>query len=168
MARTKREIQTRNTKDEGPRRWEPPAEDQEFEFTGPESIPSWGFKGWQSWDNGPALALPAGDLYGNGPSHHTIARIGDKVLFIAATPSKQAHFEVVRKEPDIEDGTILPAAQTNASLEDLIRGGTLGIDELGAEARGQVSLRTPRMRRMIETGEGAPKRNELPVFARSA
>jgi hypothetical protein len=114
-------------------------------------------KGWASYDVGPALALPAGNLDGTGPYTTKIARVGDKVLFVAATASKPAHFEVIPKEPTVETSTKKPPQLSNASLEDALRTGNMTPDDLGPDAKAQVISRTPGLRTMIEDGKGAPQ-----------
>jgi len=138
--------------------WEPPEGDQEFDFTDIQSAPAWIDKGWASWNNGPALALPAGDIpFGNGPYTTKIARVGDKVIFKAATPSKPAHFEVVAGEPVGEQATKKPVAATNASLEDMLKTGFMTPDDLGPDAKGQVVARSPGLKKLVEEGKGAPE-----------
>jgi hypothetical protein len=142
---------------ETPKVWEPPSGDQEFEFKDVASAPAWVDKSWASYDMGPALALPAGDLYGEGPYTTKTARVGDKVMFVAATPSKPAHFEVIAKEPVGEDATAKPAQQSNCSLEDALKTGYLAPDDLGPDAKAQVAARSPRLKVMVEEGKGAPE-----------
>jgi hypothetical protein len=142
---------------ETPKAWEPPQSDQEFEFKDVQSAPAWIDKSWTSYDMGPALALPAGDLYGEGPYHTKTARVGDKVMFVAASASKPAHFEVIPGEPEGEDATAKPPQQSNCSLEDALKTGYLAPDDLGPEAKAQVAARSPRLKAMIEEGKGAPE-----------
>jgi hypothetical protein len=137
--------------------WEPPAGDQEFEFKDIQSAPAWIDKNWASYDRGPALALPAGDLFGTGPYHTKIARVGDTVFFKAATASKPAHFEVIEGEPSPENSTIKIPQVTNASLEDMLKTGTMTPDELGPDAKAQVAGRSPGMAKLVEEGKGAPE-----------
>lgn len=136
--------------------WAPPDGDQEFKFEGPDSLPEWVDRNWASYDRGPALAVPAGDLFGTGPYHTRIARIGDTVKFVAATPSKAAHFVIVEGEASVENATRKIPAASNASLEDMLKGGTMTPDELGPDAKAQVAQRSPGMARMVEDGTGAP------------
>jgi hypothetical protein len=138
--------------------WVPPTDDQEFQFESIDAVPSWVDKGWASYSYGPALALPAGDVYGEGPYHTKIARVGDTVRFVANTPSKAAHFEVIEGEPTGDSATLKPPQASAASLEDLIKGGTLAPDDLGPDAKAQVSARSPRLKSLIEDGTAAPKR----------
>ena len=122
-----------------PKTWEAPKGDQEFKFESIDKAPAWVDKNWASFDRGPALALPAGDLFGTGPYHTKTARVGDTVYFKAATPSKPAHFEVIEGEPVGEQATKRPPQQTPASIEDMLKTGFMTPDDLGAEAKGQVS-----------------------------
>jgi hypothetical protein len=142
--------------DEAPKAepWAPPEGDQEFDFKDIESAPEWVNRAWVT---GQGLALPAGDLYGEGPYHTKTARFGDKVLFIAATPSVPAHFEVIAKEPTGEAAQALPPQQTNAQLEDLIKTGWLAPDDLSEDAKAQVTARSPRLKRLIEDNKGVPE-----------
>lgn len=142
---------------ETPKPWEPPTGDQEFEFKDVASAPAWVDKGWASYDLGPALALPAGDLYGDGPYTTISARVGDKVMFVAATPSRPAHFEVIAKEPVGDQATKRPPQQSAASLEDMLKTGYISPDDLGPDAKAQVVSRSPRLRALIEEGKGAPE-----------
>ena len=131
--------------------WVPPKADEEFKFESPDSVPEWADKSWASYDRGPALAVPGGDLWGEGPYHTKVARVGDTVKFVAATPSKHAHFEVIEGEPTDEGNiTKRPPAYTNASLEDMIKTGWLSVDDLGADAKAQVAHRSPRLAQVME------------------
>lgn len=137
--------------------WAPPESDQEFKFESIESAPAWVDKGWASYNMGPALAVPAGDLWGEGPYHTVTARVGDTVKFVAATPSKAAHLVVIEGEPTGENATKKPPQQSAASLEDMLKGGTLAVDDLGPDAKAQVLGRSPRLKTLIEDGKGAPE-----------
>jgi hypothetical protein len=136
--------------------WEPPNGDQEFEFKDIASAPAWIDKGWAGYSNGPALALPA-DPLGEGPYTTITARVGDKVMWVAPTAARFGHFEVIEKEPDPEDSTKKPPQVSAASLEDMLKTGVLTPDELGADAKAQVSARSPRLAALIEKGTGAPE-----------
>ncbi len=137
--------------------WVPPTADAEFKFEGVDSIPSWADKGWASWAQGPALALPAGDLFGTGPYHTKTARIGDTVKFVAATASKPARFEVIEGEPSPENSTLKVPQASGASLEDMLKTGVLTPDDLSDEAKGQVLSRSPGLKGLIEDGAAAPE-----------
>jgi hypothetical protein len=137
--------------------WEPPQGDQEFKFESIDAAPAWVDKGWAGYDQGPALAVPMGDLYGEGPYHTQSARVGDTVKFVAATPSKAAHMVVIPGEPTGENATIRIPQATNASIEDMLKGGTMAVDDLGPDAKAQVLGRSPRLKPLIEEGKGAPK-----------
>ena len=73
-----------------------------------------------------------------------------------ATPG---HMVVVPGEPDPEkgQGTKKMPQVTNASLEDMLRTGTITPDDLGEDAKAQVASRTPGLQKMVEEGKGAPK-----------
>lgn len=133
-----------------------PTADTSFDFTDIASAPAWVDKGWASYSAGPALALPAGDIYGEGPYTTVTAKVGDKVMFVAATPSRGAHFEVIRKEPVGDQATKRPPQQSGASLEDLLKGGWITPADLGDDAKAQVLSRSPRLKALIEDGVGAP------------
>lgn len=145
-----------------PQPWAPPTEDQEFKFTTIDEAPAWIDKGWASWKDGPALAVPISDLWGEGPYHTAVARTGDTVKFFKATPSKVAHFEVLAGEPEPGKGTKRPPQVTNASLEDQLKTGHITVDDLGDDAKGQILARSPRMTQMIQEGKGAPDPVSIP------
>jgi len=143
---------------EAPKVWEPPTGDQEFEFKDIASAPAWIDKGWAGYDQGPALQLPVGDaLFGEGPYTTMTARVGDTVKFVAATPSKAAHFVVIQGEPTGENATVKIPQVSNVSLEDALKGGTMTPDDLGPDAKAQVVGRSPRLKKLIEEGKGAPE-----------
>jgi len=136
---------------DAPKTWTPPPNDQEFTFTSVAEAPNWIDKSWASFDRGPALALPAGDLYGEGPYVTTTARAGDKVVYTAAKGAMPAKFTVVPGDPAGEgEGTPKPPQQSPASLEDLLKQGYMTPDDLGADAKGQVAVRSPRFKGLIE------------------
>lgn len=137
--------------------WAPPTSDSEFTFESIDSAPSWIDRNWASYSMGPALALPAGDMFGASPYTTITARVGDKVMFVAATPSKPAHFEVVAGEPTEDNATLKVPQVSAASLEDMLKTGVMVPDDLSEEARGQVLGRSPHLRRLIEDGVGAPE-----------
>lgn len=150
--------------------WVPPTADEEFTFTDLASAPAWVDKGWASWSNGPALALPAGDIYAEGPYTTKTARVGDKVMFIAGKAGVLPHFEVVENvgldaEAAAAYVTLKPAQQTNASLEDMLKTGMMAPEDLGTDAKGQVAQRSPRLQAMIEGDAPAPKPVAAPVTA---
>jgi hypothetical protein len=150
----------KRTREDGtpePEVWEAPTSDQEFVFESVDAAPNWIDKGWASFSQGPALALPAGDLYGTGPYHTKIARVGDTVMFKAATPSKPAHFEVVEGEPVGDAATKKPPQASAASLEDMLKTGVMTPEDLGPDAKAQVSARTPQLSKLIEEGANAPE-----------
>lgn len=138
--------------------WAPPESDQEFEFKDVESAPAWVDRNWASYSMGPALAVPAGDLFGGQPYTTNTARVGDTVMFKVATPSKPAHIVVVPGEPtDDENITLKPPQASAASLEDMIRSGVMTPDDLSPEAKGQLLSRSPHLRQLVEEGKGAPE-----------
>ena len=141
--------------------WTPPPGDQEFVFESVDASPAWIDKGWASFDRGPALALPAGDLYGTGPYHTVTARVGDKVVYTAAKGAMPAKFTVIPGDPFPEDYTPKPPQQSGAQLEDLLKQGYLSPDKLGSDAKAQVAARSPRFKGLIEgeTTDGS----EVPV-----
>ncbi len=141
--------------------WQAPDGDQEFVFESMQAAPEWVDKSWAGFSNGPALALPAGDLFGTGPYTTKIARVGDTVIYKAATPSKAAHFEVIEGEPVGDNATKKPPQVTAASLEDMLKSGVLSADDLGPDAKAQVIGRTPGLSKLIEEGKNAP--DAIPV-----
>lgn len=150
------------TNGEQAKAWVPPAQDQEFVFELVDASPAWIDKGWASFDRGPALALPAGDLYGTGPYHTKTARVGDKIVYSAAKGAMPARFDVIPGDPvAVGEGTPKPPQQSGAQLEDLLKLGYLSPDELGADAKAQVAGRSPRFKGLIEgeTTDGS----EVPV-----
>lgn len=141
-----------------PEPWAPPDGDQEFKFDDPESIPGWIDPSFRGYDRGPALQLPVGDaVFGEGPYTTMVARVGDTVKWVAATPSKTGHFVVIEGEPVGELATKKPVAATNASLEDMLKTGVMTPDELGPDAKAQVLGRSPRLKGLIEEGKAAPE-----------
>lgn len=137
-------------------RWTPPENDEEFVFENIASAPSWVDKGWASYNMGPALAVPAGDIFGTPPYTTKVARVGDTVLFKAATPSKPAHFEVIAGEPTGENATVKVPQASAHSLEDALKTGVLTPEDLSPEAKGQVIARSPELRALVEEGKQAP------------
>lgn len=137
--------------------WEAPDSDQEFVFESMDAAPSWVDKSWASFDRGPAIALPAGDLFGTGPYHTKIARVGDTVVFKAATPSKPAHFEVIEGEPVGDNATKKIPQASSVSLEDALKTGVMTPDDLGPDAKAQVAGRTPGLSKLIEENKNAPE-----------
>lgn len=159
MANQPKQSQAPAPRDNGngekaPETWTPPPNDQEFTFTSIQEAPNWVDKNWASFDRGPALALPAGDLWGTGPYVTTTARVGDKVVYTAAKGAMPAKFTVIPGDPAAEgEGTPLPPQQSPAALEDLLRAGYIAPDELGADAKAQVAVRSPRFKGLIEGDE---------------
>lgn len=140
--------------------WEPPDSDQEFVFENVASAPEWVDKSWASFDRGPALAVPAGNLDNTGPYHTKTARVGDKVMFVAAKGAVPAHMEVIHMDidPAVEGAGTRKLPQVSAcSLEDAIRTGAMTPDDLGEDAKAQLLDRTPGLRRMVEDGTGVPE-----------
>jgi hypothetical protein len=142
--------------------WTPPSGDEEFEFTTIQDAPGWVDRGWASFDRGPALAVPAGDLYGEGPYHTTFAHVGDKVVYTAPRGATPAKLSVIAREPGPENAARKPPQQTSASLEDMLKNGFITPDDLGAEGKAQVASRSPRLGRLLE-GEGHLPEGDLKV-----
>jgi len=142
---------------DAPVAWTPPKGDQEFVFESMDAAPAWVDRNWASFSQGPALAVPAGDIYGGQPYTTNYARVGDTVKFVAATPSKPAHLVVIEGEPTGENATKKPPQVTAASLEDMLRTGVMTPDDLGPDAKGQVAARSPKLAKLIEEGEAAPE-----------
>lgn len=153
------------TGDPAVERWAPPASDQEFVFEGIDSAPGWVDRNWAGYDMGPALQLPAGDIWGKPPYTTKVARIGDKVMFIATKGATPAHFEVIRGEPAVDSGlgTLKIPQVTNASLEDLLKTGNMAVGDLGVDAAAQVAMRSPELAQHIESGTEIAPATELPV-----
>lgn len=141
-------------------RWAPPTSDEQFVFEGMDSAPAWVDPNWAGFDRGPALQLPAGDIYGKAPYTTVTARIGDTVVYTAAKGATAGKFTVIPGEPEVDSrlGTQKQAQVTNASLEDLLKTGNMGIDELGLDAAAQVAQRSPELKPMIEGNQPAPER----------
>ena len=123
--------------------WVPPTGDQEFEFTSVADAPGWVDKNWASFDRGPALAVPQGDLYGKGPYHTAFAHVGDKVVFTAARGATPAKLTIIAREPGPEDSTKKPPQVSQASLEDMLKNGFMSPDDLGPDAKAQVASAVP-------------------------
>lgn len=143
--------------------WTPPDSDQEFTFTSMADAPAWVDPGWAGFDRGPALQVPAGDLYGDGPYHTKVARVGDKVIYTAPKGASTGKIDVIPSEPDPKEGgtTRKPPQQSACSLEDAIKTGAMAIDDLGDDAKAQVVGRSPGLRTMIEDGKGAPEAQSI-------
>ena len=147
--------------------WTPPTSDQEFVFENIQSAPGWVDRGWAGFDRGPALAVPAGDLYSDGPYTTNSARPGDTVKFIAAKGSMAAHIEVIKGELDPGKGTKRIAQQSAAQEEDLLKLGWITVDDLGEDAKAQILGRSPKLRGLIEDGKGKPdKQNVSDLFVK--
>jgi len=146
-----------------------PTSDQDFVFKDIQSAPAWVDRNWAGFDRGPALALP-NDLSGKPPYTTKIARVGDKVMFVAASGAMPAHFEVIEADHSLEPGigTIKPGQASNASLEDMLKTGVISHSDLGSDAKAQVAVRSPELADMAESGEGAPKHQEPAVKAQTA
>lgn len=142
-----------------PTEWVAPDSDQDFIFESIDKAPAWVDKGWAGFDRGPALQLPAGDIYGTGPYWTKTAKVGDRVLFVAAKGSMPAHFEVVARDASADEGIGCkkPPQQSPVALEDALKTGWLTPEDLGEEGRGQVLARTPALKRLIEEGVNAPE-----------
>jgi len=137
--------------------WVIPSSDQEFEFRSVQDAPGWIDPNWAGFDRGPALAVPAGDLYGDGPYHTTFAHVGDKVVFTAARGATPAKLTVIPREPGPDEVSRKPPQQSPASLEDMLKLGIITGEDLGPIGRAEVASRSPRLAKLVETGEGAPE-----------
>ena len=142
--------------------WAPPTGDQEFTFEGTDSLPEWADKNWVSYDRGPALAVPAGDIFGAPPYTTKVARVGDTVKFIEAVGATPAHFEVIKGEIDPAEGGTKKLPQVSAaSLEDMLKTGTMAVTDLGDDAKAQVVGRSPELKRLIEDSIGVPEQQPV-------
>jgi len=137
--------------------WEAPESDQEFVFESVDKAPSWIDKNWASFDRGPALALPAGDVFGSPPYTTKIARVGDKVVFSAATGSMPARFDVIPGDPIEVGPSRKPPQQSPVALEDALKTGWLTPEDIGPDGRAQVAARSPALKRLVEENKNAPE-----------
>jgi hypothetical protein len=145
--------------------WAPPTSDQEFVFDTIQNAPDWVDRNWAGFDRGPALAVPAGDLYNEHPYTTQSARPGDTVKFIAAKGSLGPHIEVIRGELDPAKGTKRIAQQSAAQEEDLLKLGWITVDDLGEDAKAQILARSPKLKGLIEGTTAAPvKQNAADLF----
>ena len=151
---------TTNGNDIQEQAWTPPTSDQEFEFTTIQEAPDWVDRNWAGFDRGPALAVPAGDLYNDQPYTTQSARPGDTVKFIAAKGSLGPHIEVIRGEVDPEKGTRRIAQQSAAQEEDLLKLGWIGPDDLGEDAKAQIMGRSPKLKGLIEGTTPPPEKQD--------
>jgi len=137
-----------------------PSSDQEFVFKDLDSAPGWVDRNWAGYDRGPALQLP-NDLSGRPPYTTTVARVGDKVVFTAASGASPAKFTVIPADHSTEDGvgTVRPAQASNASLEDQLLTGTLTVADLGSDAKAQIAGRSPHLAPAMER-EGNGKKSK--------
>lgn len=161
------ELATTEQQPAQPEAWKAPPNDEQFVFESLDAAPTWVDRNWASFDRGPALALPAGDILGEGPYTTKTARVGDTVMYKAATPSKGAHFEVIEGEPVDDQATKKPPQQSSCSLEDALKTGYLTPDDLGPDAKAQVTARSPKMKRLIEEGEAAPEAVTIQDYVKS-
>lgn len=147
-----------------------PTADEEFTFESIDASPAWVDPGWAGYSQGPALQLP-NDLSGKPPYTTITARVGDTVRFVAAKGARPAHFEVTAGDQTVEDGTatVKPAQQSAASLEDMLQTGAITPDELGPDAKSQVSDRSPHLAKVVSGEEPPPaEAQQPPVKATSA
>lgn len=128
--------------------WAPPTSDQEFTFDTIDAAPAWVDKSWATYSNGPALAVPTGDLTVSQPYTTTIAHKGDTVRFslktrtITVTPAAA---------PDTPAEPPKRAMQQSAaSLEDQLKSGELTAADLDDDAKAQVASRTPGLAAELE------------------
>lgn len=126
-----------------------PAKEDTFIYDGNlNGIPSWADKGWATYDQGPALAVPVGDPFGQ-PYTTAVARIGDTV--IRTNTSRDGHprhdrFKVIPAQelglqPGGDQPSNLPAQTTQATLEDLDKTGLLPKEEMNLEQQAQMDVR---------------------------
>lgn len=143
--------------------WTPPDSDQEFVFEDIASAPAWVDKSWAGYSNGPALAVPTGDLFGNGAWTTETARIGDTVKWTAPKGATPGKFTIIPGEPDPSTGagTRKPPQVSSASLEDMLKTGLMVPGELGEDAKGQVLGRSPGMRPIVEDGGPTPEKQAV-------
>ena len=141
--------------------WTPPTSDQEFTFTTMDEAPAWVDRGWAGFSQGPALAVPAGDLFGNGPYHTKTARPGDKVIFTAGKAGMAPKLDVVTGVPDLTEGGVKKPPQESAcSVEDGLKTGLIPVETLTEADKGAIALRSPGLKQALETGKGlAEKQN---------
>src|SRR5262245_51623852 len=73
--------------------WEPPKQDEEFEFQDIASAPEWVDKNWAGYDNGPVLQVP-NNLQQPQPYTTITARPGDTVKYKAGPDGAPGKFSV--------------------------------------------------------------------------
>ena len=117
---------------------------EQFKYEGRnDDLPEWIDKGWAGWDQGPALQVPRNDPR-RGPYVTQTVRAGDTVVYEPGKNGVFGKFHVeqgVPDEVDAEAAAFRPAQETQASLEDMVFGGTVEIDRLTPEAKGQLYSR---------------------------
>lgn len=129
--------------------YQPPKEAQSFTYDGkPDSIPDWADRGWAGYDAGPVLNVPNSDPNPNHQDAYSsvICRVGDTVVYTPGPRGAVGGFKVVRAEesggqPGGEPSDFRPPAQTEASLEDLVRTGQIKVEDMDPEARAQYEAR---------------------------
>jgi hypothetical protein len=132
--------------------WVPPTRDQEFVFKDVASLPAWADKGWASMSgDSPALAVPAGDVYGGAPYTTKLARVGDTVKFVAGKGSRTPHFEVIAGDPaDADEMTPKIWQESAASLQDRLKNGSLKPGDLSTIDKAQVLSQSPELRALVD------------------
>ena len=135
-----------------------PTDRQEFEYTGDNSsLPDW----LEGMGGGPGtLRVPMGSPDHEGPYATQVVRAGDTVVFLPPEGAYPARFDVLKGDVDLGAGgsTVKPPQMSGASLEDLIRGGTLKVENLSPDAKAQVKARSPRVARYHDiTDETIPQ-----------
>jgi hypothetical protein len=148
--------------------WQPPQGDEEFIFNGIGSAPAWVDKGWASFDRGPALAVPQGDLFGTGPYHTAFAHIGDTVKYMAPKGATPGRIVIIPGEPTGSQATKKPPQQSAASLEDMLKNGMMSPEDLGDQAKAEVASRSPGLKTMIEEGIGTPEPQAVTDFVKTS
>ena len=132
--------------------WLPPTSDQEFEFTTIDEAPAWIDRNWAGFSQGPALQVPAGDLYGSGPYHTKVARPGDTVVFKAGRAGMAPKLDVVPGVPDLTEGGVKKPPQESAcSVEDGLKTGLIPMSTLTEADKGAIALRSPGLKQALDT-----------------
>ncbi len=128
--------------------WVPPTSDQEFVFDTVDAIPAWADKSWATYSNGPALAVPTGDLFVTQPYTTAIAHKGDTVKYSVDSNSITV---VAAPPPATPDEAPKRAVQTSAaSLEDQLKSKAIEAGDLDDDAKAQVISRTPALKSKLE------------------
>jgi len=136
-----------------------PESDTSFTFESTDSVPDYA-KNWISWNNGPALAVPIGDILDSDKPYATrFANLGDEVKFLANKGSVAAHWEVIPGERPPQQMTKRVAQESAAPVEDLLKGGLLGIDDLSDDDKARLAAK-PGLKAIIE-GQITPEKQSI-------